>query len=44
MVVTQDFKKQSDELESNDFAESYKIMMATEGFVFFNSGPSAGAS
>jgi len=44
LVVTSAFEEQISPLNVNDFAASFKVLLALRGFCFYNSGPNSGAS
>jgi len=44
LIITKEFMPQGTLLTEQDFSASLKVMRALRGFVFFNSGPTAGAS
>lgn len=44
LIVTKKFEHQNSLLNAQDFAASLLVMKSLDGFVFFNSGPEAGAS
>lgn len=44
LVVTKKFENQTNKLNRQDFAASFKVMRSLEGFSFYNSGPQSGAS
>lgn len=44
LIVTEEFEDQSTPLSQADFAAAAAVLQATDGLVFFNGGPVAGAS
>ena len=44
LVVTNFFQDQKDPLNLNDFASSFKVLLALKGFCFYNSGPCSGVT
>ena len=44
LIVTSAFEEQNSPLNRKDFAQGYKVLLAVNGFCFYNSGPCSGAS
>ena len=44
LIVTSVFQEQTDPLNLDDFVSSYKVLLALNGILYFNSGPCSGAS
>ncbi|MCG8423247.1 MAG: phosphorylase [Proteobacteria bacterium] len=44
LIVTREFREQEEPLNSSDFAAMWACLAEFDGLVFYNSGPSAGAS